>query len=162
MTFTMALLAAGCIAWRRRDELAAATFLAGTALAAAPCALALFGELGLFAGPPLGITQLFGQVFTNQQVFAASLTALLLSAFAWRRLKMTGFAWTTATLAVATYLGVLLMFNWLDKKPEIKALWCLPLVASEWFGLALEKKGRVRWTLPFHLVSFIALTLAVF
>lgn len=157
MTFTMALLAAGCIAWRRRDELAAATFLAGTALAAAPCALALFGELGLFAGPPLGITQLFGQVFTNQQVFAASLTALLLSAFAWRRLKMTGFAWTTATLAVATYLGVLLMFNWLDKKPEIKALWCLPLVASEWFGLALEKKGRVRWTLPFHLVSFIAL-----
>lgn len=157
MTFTTCLLCAGCIAWRRRDELAAATFLAGTALAAAPCALALFGELGLFAKAPLGIMQLFGHVFTNQQVFAASLAALLLSAFAWHRLKMTGFAWTTATLAVASYLGVLLMFNWLDKKPEIKALWCLPLVASEWFGLALERRGRVRWTLPFHLVSLIAL-----
>lgn len=157
LSFTTALLTAGYAAWRKQDALAAATFLAGTALASAPCALVLLGELGLFASASLGIKQLFGTVFTNQQVLAASLAALLLSTFAWRRLKMTGFAWTTATLGVATYLGVLLLFNWLDKKVEIKALWCLPLVATEWLALTLEKRGRVRWTLPFHLVSFMAL-----
>jgi serine/threonine protein kinase len=161
LTFTLVLLAAGYVAWRRRDELAAATFLAGTALAAAPCALVLLGELGLFGSATAGVRQLFEGVFTNQQALAASLTALLLSAFAWRRLKMTGFAWTTATFGVTTYLALLLVFNWLDKKPEIKALWCLPLVGSEWLGLALEKRGRVRWTLPFHLVSLIALIVSL-
>jgi hypothetical protein len=37
------------------------------------------------------------------------------------------------------------------------ALWCLPLAGVELAGLTLEQKGRVRWTLPFHLVGLVAL-----
>ena len=155
--FTLTLLAAGYAALRRRDDLAAATFLAGAVLAAAPSCLAVLGEAGLFGTAPAGVTQLFGSAFTNQQVLVASLTALILSGFGLWRLKMTGFAWTTAALGTMSYLAVLMLFNWLDKKPDTKALWCLPLVGCELFALHLETKGRVRWTLPFHLVAALAL-----
>jgi serine/threonine protein kinase len=154
---TLALLAAGQSARRHREPLAAATFLAGAALTVAPCTLALLAELGLFSIPPAGVTQLLAGTFTNQQVLAASLTALVVSGFALWRLKMTGFAWTTAALAVCSYLSLLLLFNWLEQKPETKALWCLPLVAMESAALVLERKGRVRWTLPFHLAALVAL-----
>ena len=70
---------------------------------------------------------------------------------------MTGFAWTTATLATGAYLSLLLLFDWLSQKPEIQALWCLPLAAMEPVALFLERRGRVRWTLPFHLVALTAL-----
>lgn len=70
---------------------------------------------------------------------------------------MTGFAWTTAALIAVSYLSLLLLFNWLDQKPETQALWCLPLAALEVPSLILERKGRVRWTLPFHLVALVAL-----
>lgn len=155
--FTFTLLLAGHTARRQREPLAAATFLAGAVLAIAPCMLALLAELHLFATPPANVKQLFPETFTNQQVLAASLTALAVSGFALRRLKMTGFAWTTATLAAASYVGLLLCFNWLDKKTEVQALWCLPLAAMEPVALMLERKGRVRWTLPFHLVALLAL-----
>ena len=105
--------------------------------------------------------QLFAGTFTNQQVFAASCTALAVSVFGLWRLKMTGFAWTTATLGAASYISLLLLFNWLDKKPEIQALWCLPLAALEPVALALERRGRVRWTLPFHLVALLALVVGL-
>jgi len=36
------------------------------------------------------------------------------------------------------------VFNWLDKRPEIQALWCLPLAAMEPVALALERRGRER------------------
>ncbi len=155
--FTLTLLAAGYAALRRRDDLAAATFLAGAVLATAPSCLALLGEAGLFGTAPTNVTQFFAGVFTNQQVLVAFLTALVLSGFGLWRLKMTGFAWTTAALGTVSYLALLMLFNWLDKKPEVKALWCLPLVGSEFFGLHLETNGRVRWTLPFHLVAALAL-----
>jgi hypothetical protein len=155
--FTLALLAAGHSARRRREPLAAATFLAGAALTVAPCTLALLAEIGVFSTPPAHVTQLFAGTFTNQQVLAASLTALVVSGFALWRLKMTGFAWTTAALGVSSYLSWLLLFNWLEQKPEIQALWCLPLTAMEFAALALERKGRVRWTLPYHLVALVAL-----
>ena len=155
--FTLTLLAAGYAALRRRDGLAAATFLAGAVLAAAPSCLALLGSAGLFGSAPAHVTQLFAGVFTNQQVLAASLAAMVLSGFGLRRLKMTGFAWTTAALGTMSYLALLMLFNWLDRKPEAKALWCLPLVCAEGFALRLETKGRVRWTLPFHLVALFAL-----
>jgi len=90
-------------------------------------------------------------------VLAASLTALVVSGFGLWRLKMTGFAWTTAILGTTSYLSLLLLFNWLDQKPEIQALWCLPLVAMEPFALLLERHGRVRWTLPFHLLALVTL-----
>jgi hypothetical protein len=81
------------------------------------------------------------------------LTAFILSALGLWRLKMTGFAWTSAALAVASYVSVLLLFDWLAEPPEIKALWCLPLIVLETVALALERKGRVRWTMPFHLIA---------
>jgi serine/threonine protein kinase len=159
--FTAMLLLAGYAARREREPLAAATFLAGAALAIAPCTLSLLAELHAFATPPLGVKQLFAGIFTNQQVLAASCTALAVSAFGLWRLKMTGFAWTTATLATTSYVSLLLCSNWLDKKPEIQALWCLPLTALEPVALALERKGRVRWTLPFHLVALLALVVGL-
>jgi serine/threonine protein kinase len=155
--FTFILLAAGYLSQRVREDLAAATFLAGAALSIAPSTLSLLSETGLLASPRPGISQLFSQSFTNQQVLVASLTALLVSGLSLWRLRMTGFAWTTATLAASTYLGLLLQFNWLDQKPEVKALWCLPLVALEPAALLFERNGRVRWTLPFHLVALLAL-----
>jgi serine/threonine protein kinase len=159
--FTTMLLLAGQAARREREPLAAATFLAGAALAIAPCMLALLAELHIFAAAPPDVKQLFAGTFTNQQVLAASCTALAVSVFGLWRLKMTGFAWTTATLGAASYVCLLLLFNWLDRKPEIKALWCLPLVALEPVALALERKGRVRWTVPFHLVALLALVIGL-
>jgi serine/threonine-protein kinase len=159
--FTLTLLLAGRSARRERETLAAATFLAGAALAIAPCTLALLAEMHVFATPPANVKQLFAGNFTNQQVLASSLTALAVSVFCLWRLKMTGFAWTTATLATTSYVGVLLLFNWLDKEPETKALWCLPLAAMEAIALTLERRGRVRWTMPFHLVALVAVVLGL-
>jgi serine/threonine protein kinase len=159
--FTLTLLLAGHAARRQREPLAAATFLAGAVLAVAPCVLALLAELQVCATPLANVKQLFPETFTNQQVLAASFTALAVSVFSLRRLKMTGFAWTTAALAATSYVGLLLCFNWLDKKTEIQALWCLPLVAMEPVALVLERKGRVRWTLPFHLVALLALVVGL-
>jgi serine/threonine-protein kinase len=155
--FTGALAIAGYIAHRDGDKLAAATFLAGTSLAAAPCLLSWVGAVGLFSRVPPTITQLFPDAFSNQQVLAASLTALAVSGTCLWRLRMTGFAWTTSALGVAVYLSFLMIFNWLDQKTEIQALWCLPLILLEPFALWLERLGRVRWTLPFHLVAILAL-----
>jgi hypothetical protein len=64
-------------------------------------------------------------------------------------------------LTVVTYLSFLLLFNWLKRKPEIQALWCLPLVAMEPLALALERKGRVRWTLPFHIVALVVMVVSL-
>jgi serine/threonine-protein kinase len=158
---TLTLLLAGRAAQREREPLAAATFLAGAVLAMAPCMLALLAELHCFATPSANVKQLFPETFTNQQVLAALTAALAVSVVGLRRLKMTGFAWTTAALAAAGYVSLLLCFNWLDKKPEIQALWCLPLTALEPVALALERRGRVRWTPPFHLVALLALVLGL-
>jgi serine/threonine protein kinase len=159
--FTATLFAAGYAAKRERENLAAATFLAGAALAVAPCLLSLLAELRVFATPTPGVTQLFAGTFTNQQAFASSLAALCVSVMCLWRLKMTGFAWTTATLVSASYISVLLLFNWLEQNPEIQALWCLPLAALEPVALALERKGRVRWTLPFHLVALVTVVVGL-
>jgi hypothetical protein len=94
-------------------------------------------------------------------VFTASLTALIVSWFGLWRLRMTGFAWTTATLAAASYISVLLLSDWLGQKPEIQALWCLPLVLMEPVALQLERRGYVRWTAPFHLVALLALVVGL-
>jgi hypothetical protein len=159
--FTATLLVAGHIARRQREPLAAATFLAGAVLAIAPCTLALLAELHVLATPSPGIKQLFTGTFTNQQFLAATCTALAVSAFGLWRLKMTGFAWTSAILGALSFISLLLLFNWLDRKPEIQALWCLPLVALEPMALYLERRGRVRWTLPFHLVALLTLVVGL-
>lgn len=158
---TLTLLGAGALARRSRDALASATFLAGAVLAIAPATLALLGESKILAVPTPGVRQLFENNFSNQQALLSSLTALALSAFGWRRLKMTGFAWTTAALGLTSYLGCLLLFNWLDKKPEVQALWCLPLMLVETWALRLERLGRVRWTLPYHLIALLALVVGL-
>jgi serine/threonine-protein kinase len=154
---TLVLMGAGHLARQRSEDLASATFLAGGALAIAPCCLALLSEAGLFATPAAGVEQLFGTQFTNQQVLIATWTAFLVSGFGLWRLRMTGFAWTTAALGVASYLSLLLVFNWLRQEPEVQALWCLPLMSLEWVALCFERKGRVRWTTPFHLVALLTL-----
>ncbi len=151
--FAGALLAAGSVARRSKENLAAATFLAGAAMALAPAMLALLAELGWFAAAPQGIAQLFPDSFSNLQVLVASVTALGVSIFGLARLKMTGFAWTTAALAAASYVSLLLPFNWLEQDPELQALWCLPLGGLVFVALAFEQAGRVRWTLPFHLIA---------
>jgi serine/threonine protein kinase len=159
--WVVALLLAGHWARRWREHGIAATFLSGAALAIAPATLALLREFDVFAGGPAGVVQLFPQTFANEQVFAASLTALGVSSFALWRLQMTGLAWTTAALGAATYLSGLLPFNWLDQKPEVMALWCLPLGAFEFGALWLEKLGRVRWTKPFHWIGFAAIVVGL-
>lgn len=161
MFFTMTLLLAGHFARRWKENLAAATFLAGAALAIAPATLALLAELQVLATVPQGITQLFPKTFTNHQILAASVTALCVSTFGLWRLKMTGFAWTTATLAATSYVSLLLPFNWLEQKPEIMALWCLPLAALEVVALGFERAGRVRWTMPFHLIALAAIVIGL-
>lgn len=155
--FTLTLLLAGRAARRKKENLGAATFLAGATLASAPCMLAVLGRIGVFGAPQEGVAQLFEGSFTNQQVLASSLTALVLSVFGWRKLKMTGFAWTTATLATTSYLSFALLYNWLEHEPEIQALWLMPLAAMEVAALVLERKGRVRWTMPFHLIALVVL-----
>ena len=40
-------------------------------------------------------------------------------------------------------------------------MWCLPLAAMEPVALMFERKGRVRWTMPFHLVALIALVVGL-
>jgi serine/threonine protein kinase len=159
--FTATLLLAGHAARRAREPLAAATFLAGAAMAIAPCTLALLAELHVFATAPEHVKQLFAGTFTNQQVLVASCTALAVSGFGLWRLKMTGFAWTSAVLSATSYVSILLLFNFIDQRPEIKALWCLPLVALEPVALFLERRGRVRWTLPFHLFALLALVVGL-
>ena len=89
------------------------------------------------------------------------MTARAVSVFGLWRLKLTGFAWTSAILSAISFLSGLLLLNWLDRKPEIQALWCLPLVALEPVALWLERHGRVRWTLPFHLVALLALVIGL-
>jgi len=159
--FTGTLLLAGDFARRTKENLAAATFLAGAALAMAPATLALLAELKWFAAAPVDITQLFAGTFSNQQVLMASLTALGVSVFGLWRLKLTGFAWTTATLTATSYVSLLLPFNWLEQEPETKALWCLPLGALVFIALAFERVGRVRWTLPFHLLALGAIVIGL-
>jgi serine/threonine protein kinase len=155
--FTSVLFLAGFAAKRAGEKVAAATFLAGAALAIAPSILCWLAEWGLFTAPSPGVTQLFPRTFTNQQVLISALAALATSGLCWRRLEMTGFAWTSAVLLTASYLSVLLLFNWLDQKPETQALWCLPLVGLQLAAFVLERNGRVRWTLPFHLVALVAM-----
>lgn len=155
--FTLTLLLAGNIARRQRELSAAATFLAGAVMCVAPCLLALLAGFHVWSVPGAGVDQLFAKTFTNQQVLAASFAALMVSGFSLQRLKLTGFAWTTAVLVAASYLSLLLCFNWLDQKPEIQALWCLPLITMETAAWMLERKGRVRWTMPFHLVALLTL-----
>ncbi len=155
--FTSVLLAAGFTTHRAGENLAAAKFLAGGVLAIAPCMLSLMAEVGWWALPAPHVAQLFAGTFTNQQVAASTATALVLSALGLWRLRMTGFAWTTAALAAATYVTLLLLFGWLDQPLELKALWCLPLITLEMAALVLERKNRVRWTLPFHLVALATL-----
>ena len=156
-SLTATLLIAGYAAHRAREQLASATFLAGATLAIAPCTLMMLGEAGLWAGRPAGVAQLIEGSFSNAQVLAASVTALLISIFGWWRLKITGFAWTTAALAATSYFSTLLLFNWLEQKPEIQALWLLPLCGTLGVALLFERRGRVRWTLPFHILAGVAL-----
>lgn len=154
------LLGAGLLGSRRREPIASASFLAGAVLSLVPAILALLDELKWLSERPETVTQLLPD-FSNTQILVSNAMALGLSALAWARLRMTGFAWTTAVLAALTYWSGLLCFNWLDQKPQFMALWLLPLAGLEAAGLACERQGRVRWALPFHWVALLALVLSL-
>ncbi len=158
---TLGLVSLGLYAYARREILAAASMLAGAVLSVAPAILSALSELAIFSERPEHVVQLLGSPFSNHQIAFASVTALILSLLSLGRLRMTGFAWTTSTLLVTTYISGLLLLNWLDQDPEIQALWCLPLVLLEIPALLLEKSGRVRWAMPFHLVAFLTLVLVL-
>lgn len=154
---TGVLLITGLFAERRKESLASASFLAGAVLSVAPAVLSFLAELRLLAAPAPQVKQLFEGIFTNQQVLAACVIALALSVVALARLRMTGFAWTTCLLGTFAFLSLLLQWNWLGKKPEIQALWTLPLLAFSPLALRFEKVGRPRWALPFHLLTLLVL-----
>ena len=82
--------------------------------------LASFGEMGVLAERPEGVTQLLAPPFSNHQALTASLAGLALSLLALWRLPMTGFAWTTAVLTTASYVSLLCIFDWLGKAPEVR------------------------------------------
>ncbi len=154
---TTMLVGIGLRAASRREELAAAAFLAGAVLSVVPTTLSLLAEMRWASVAPPGVTQLFPEAYTNTQVLVASALGLGLSVLALHRLRLTGFAWTTCLLGAATYLAALLPYVWLGRDPEVIALWTLPLVAFSGLALAFEKHGRVRWALPYHVVSLVVL-----
>lgn len=160
VTATACLLGMGIVAERRRETLAAASFLAGVVLSLVPTSLALLEQFGWFSSSPPGVTQLLGGAFSNQQVFVSCAGAFALSLLALRRLQLTGFAWTTAALGVASYLALLACRGWLDWPPYRQALGCLPLVAAEGAALAFERAGRVRWSMPYHGIALLTLVIA--
>lgn len=158
---TVWLMGAGFLSSRRREPLASASFLAGAILSIVPTSLALMLELGILTFQPESVTQLFTGTFTNTQVLTACVIALGLSSLSWVRLRMTGFAWTTAILITFSYGSWLLCLNWLGRQPDVMALWCLPLVSLTAAGLWAERMGRVRWALPFHLIAFCSLLVSL-
>ncbi|MCC6234204.1 MAG: serine/threonine protein kinase [Verrucomicrobiales bacterium] len=150
---SLALVTLGLRAAARHEALASAAFLAGAVLSVVPTTLSLLAEGGVLGTRAEGVTQLFDSGFTNPQMLAANLFGLTLSAFAWWRLRMTGFAWTTCVLGAASFLSALLLVNWLGQEPEVMALWLLPLVGFTGLALRFERTGRVRWALPYHVLA---------
>lgn len=153
----LVLLVSG-VALRARHHLAtAAVFVAGAVLAAAPAALALLAEHGLLGGRPAEIEPLFGEPYSNTQVFAALLSGFAFSLGGLAVLRSTALAWSTAGLAALSWMGWLTTRGWLGEAPEVQALWCLPLIVFVVPALIFEERGRVRWALPFHMVALVAL-----
>jgi len=82
--------------------------------------------------------------------------ALVISGFALWRLKMDGLRLDDRHPRCVQLFKLAAAVQLAEGKTANAALWCLPLAAMESAGLALERKGRVRWTLPFHLVALVA------
>lgn len=157
VTASLLLIGFGTYAQIRREVVAAASLLAGAVLSIAPSLLSMLAELDLLSTRDRDVTQLLAEPFSNRQVFASALGAFVLSACCQWRLRMTGFAWTTATLAVMTYLAALIQLGWLDRDLDLQALWCLPLISLETVALWFESRGRIRWSIPFHLIALSTL-----
>jgi len=154
------LVAVGLLAEWRKEALAAAAFLTGAVLSLVPAMLAALTGIGLLGASADDVRQLFPKEFTNAQVLVSCFTALVLSALALARLRLTGFAWTSCLLGGLTFISLLLQFDWLGRRPEIQALWTLPLAGFAFIGLFFERSGRVRWGLPFHLVAAVTIIVA--
>lgn len=157
----LSLLVTGLWAHFRREVVASASFLAGAVLAVVPAALSALAEGEILARRTEGVAQLLGPPFSNFQVLAAALSGLALSMVVWWKIRLTGFAWTTAILLAASYLSLLITQGWLDFKPENQALSCLPLVALEGCAIGCERARRFRWAFPFHFLALVALVAAL-
>ncbi|MCZ7649447.1 MAG: protein kinase [Planctomycetota bacterium] len=161
LTGCAGLVAAGVWAYRRQDVLAAAAFLAASALSAVPAVLSFLAEAGIAATRPEAVDRILGEPFSNAQFLVAALVGLLGSLYGLARLRLTAFAWTTMVLSALTYWGLLLIFDWLGLPTERKALWLLPLVSLEAVALCFENWRQVRWALPFHLLALAVLVLGL-
>jgi len=139
----------------------AAVLLSGAVLTAVPAMLALFSAFDWLLLRPEGIAQLLEAPYSNQQILAACALGLSLSIIALLALRYTALAWTTAVLGVMTWFAWLLTRNYLELKPEIQALWALPLVLLDGVALLAEARGRVRWALPFHSIALLSLVLSL-
>ncbi|MBT5705327.1 MAG: serine/threonine protein kinase, partial [Verrucomicrobia bacterium] len=154
---TFFLLGIGSIARLRQETLAATSFLTGGLISALPTSVAVLSHFRVLDFVRENEVQLVAETFTNQQIVTASFIAMTLSVFTMFKVRMTGFAWTTAVLTTLSYLSALLLLNWLDQDIEVMALWCLPLIGLEVIAIRFEAIGRVRWATPFGLVPLIVL-----
>ncbi len=152
---------AGLASSRQREPLATAAFLAAAVLATPPALLSVLREVQVWATPRPGIEQLLAGRFTNEQLLVSTAGAFAVSLLAWRRLRMTGFAWTSAILGAASWFGLLVCANWLGKPAATQAAWSLPLAAFILPGLHFERTGRVGWAAPFYAVAGCTLIVAL-
>ncbi len=160
------LIGAGEFARRNEDRMVSAVFLSSAVLALVPTMISLLRSFSWLAVVPPDVEQLFqglgvGDV-TNQQLLVATLVSMALSLFALSQLRMTAFAWTTTLLVAASYFSVLLVSDYLGWKNDgWKSVAFLPLALLLPYGLHLEKQGRVRWALPFHLLVLVVSVLSL-
>ncbi|MEE2882942.1 MAG: serine/threonine-protein kinase [Planctomycetota bacterium] len=162
-TICFLLIGAGEFARRHKDQMVSAVFLSSAVLALVPTMIALLRSFSWLAVVPPDVQQLLGgNDVTNQQLLAATLVSMALSLFALRQLRMTAFAWTTTVLIAASYLSLLLVFDYLGWNNDgWKSVAFLPLALLLPFGLQLERRGRVRWALPFHLLVLLVVVLSL-
>ncbi len=154
----LSLVAVGLVAHHRREVVASMSFLAGAILAVIPAVLSGLAVSGLLAEQPETVERLLRDTeFSNDQVFAASASALALSLFALWFLRRTAFVWTGMALLAGTWVAFLITRGFLDLKPHEQALRLLPLVLVEPAALAFEARGLVRWAVPLHLLALLVL-----
>jgi hypothetical protein len=148
----LTLVGAGARARFRGDDGAAALFLAGASVAAAPAIVAALAAAGILAGAGALPAPL-----TDTRLLAGAAGGLLFAASAFLLLRRGLFAWAAAVLAAASWGAFVLTLGVGDLKAHEIALRFLPLVLLTVPGLLLESQGKVRFAMPFHLVALGAL-----
>jgi hypothetical protein len=146
------LLGAGLRARAQGDGTGSSLFFAAGAVAAVPAIIAGLAIAGLLGG-----SGALPAPLSDFRVLAGSTGGLALAGLGLLFLRRGLLAWVTAALAAATYGSLVLVLGVKDLAPHEIALRFLPLVLLVVPGLLFESQGKVRWAMPFHLVSLAAL-----